>query len=179
MLEKFVTDLTKEEASVIEGMMTAKEAPAGRVLIEQGSHDRSLFFLISGEYEIYQKLEIAYSFHAIKIATLTGPTLFGEASLLSKQERNATVLVKQDCKYLELSEEGFEQLKESQPSIALKLVIYAGGIVAQRFTGLNNNLQKKMFAKAEDVAKGLLWIQRYMGDVQKCSPEVAKKLFKL
>jgi hypothetical protein len=36
-----------------------------------------------------------------------------------------------------------------------------------------------MFAHAEDFQKGLLWMKKYMGDVQKCSAELANKLFKI
>lgn len=179
MLEKFILDLTKEEASVIEACMTPKTAQAGTVLIEQGSTDRNLFFLISGEYEIYQKLEIAYAFHAVKIASLTGPILFGEANLLCNQERNASVVLKSECKYLELPFEKFEECKNNNPEIALKLVTYAGAVTAQRYSSLNQSIQNKMFAKAEDFQKGLLWVKKYMGDVQKCRPEIAKKLFKI
>ena len=179
MLEKFILDLTKEEAATIEAYMQPKLASAGTVLIEQGSNDRNLFFLISGEYEVYQKLEIAHSFHALKLAGLTGPILFGEANLLCNQERNATVLVRSDCKYLELPYEAFEEIRESHPRIALKLITYAGAVTAQRYSDIHNKLQTKMFAHAEDFQKGLLWMKKYMGDVQKCSAELAKKLFKI
>ncbi len=179
MLERFIPYLTKDEAEIIENLMVAKEAPTGTILIEQGARDRNMFFIVSGTYEVYQKIIIASAYHAVKIATTTGPTLFGEASLLSNQERNASVVVQDDCRYLELSYENFKELSNSQPDIALKLVTYAGSIIAERYLNLHNQLQDKLFADADNFQKGLLWMRKYLGDVQKCPAETAKKLFKI
>jgi CRP-like cAMP-binding protein len=179
MLEKFVDTLTKEEATLLEKFTVAKEATSGKILIEQGSKDRSLFFLLSGEYDIYQKLEIARAFHAVKIATLKAPVLFGEANLLCNQERNATVLVKSDSKYLELPYENFEMFIEKRPEVAIKIIAHAGSVVAERYAKQRTDIQDKLIADAENLQKGLLWVKKYMGNVQKCSPELAKKLFKI
>ena len=179
MLRNFIEDLTKEESAKIESLMSAKTAVPGTVLIEQGSEDRNLFFIITGEFEVYQKLKIAAAYHVVKLASLKGPNILGEANLLSDNERNASILIKTECKYLELSYENFEKLKDSDPAIALKLVTFAGAIASQRYSTLHSNLQTKMFSEAEDLQKGILWMKKYIGDVQKCSPEIAKKLFKL
>ncbi len=179
MLEKLIPGLTPEEGQILKPYFKAKTAPVGSILIEYGQTDRDLYFLISGNYEIYRKIQYSNRLAALKVASLEAPLLLGEGNLLLQQERNATILVSRQAKYFMLEYDDFLKIRSEHPLIAIKLLEYAGHVMTKRFNELQNMVFTKLISNSPtlEIAKDRLKKFIASGDVVPCSPELAKKLF--
>ncbi len=179
MLEKLIPGLTPEEGQILKPYFKAKTAPVGSILIEYGQTDRDLYFLISGNYEIYRKVKYSNRLAALKVASLEAPLLLGEGNLLLQQERNATILVSRQAKYFMLEYDDFLKIRSEHPLIAIKLLEYAGHVMTKRFNELQNMVFTKLISNSPtlEIAKDRLKKFIASGDVVPCSPELAKKLF--
>ncbi len=179
MLEKLIPGLTPEEGQILKPYFKAKTAPVGSILIEYGQTDRDLYFLISGNYEIYRKVKYSNRLAALKVASLEAPLLLGEGNLLLQQERNATILVSRQAKYFMLEYDDFLKIRSEHPLIAIKLLEYAGHVMTKRFNELQNMVFTKLISNSPtlEIAKDKLKKFIASGDVVPCSPELAKKLF--
>ncbi|MEC9292345.1 MAG: cyclic nucleotide-binding domain-containing protein [Pseudomonadota bacterium] len=181
MLEKLIPGLTPEEGQILKPYFKAKTAPVGSILIEYGQTDRDLYFLISGNYEIYRKVQYSNRLAALKVASLEAPLLLGEGNLLLQQERNATILVSRQAKYFMLEYDDFLKIRSEHPMIAIKLLEYAGHVMTKRFNELQNMVFTKLISNSPtlEIAKDKLKKFIASGDVVPCSPELAKKLFSI
>jgi CRP-like cAMP-binding protein len=179
MLEKLIPGLTVEEGQILKPYFKAKTAPVGSILIEYGDTGRDLYFLISGNYEIYRKVQYSNKLAALKVASLEAPLLLGEGNLLLQQERNATILVSRQAKYFMLEYDDFLKIRAEHPLIAIKLLEYAGHVMTKRFNQLQGMVFEKLIASSQSLDSAKEKLKRFIssGDVVPCSPELAKKLF--
>lgn len=178
MLEKIISNLTEEEAQFIEQQMQAKEAALGEILVAQGTTGQDLYFLIAGTCDVYRKMRLGGHVCALHIVTLEGPTLLGEANLLLNQERNATVVARdENVKYLILPHTGYLKIEKERPNVALKLLGHAGKVVASRFIQQNDSFQDRVINQEQDPQKGLAMLKKFSAGVKFCKPDTARKLF--
>ena len=179
MLEKLLPELQPDDVKVLESACVMRSAPIGTVLIEQGSTNRDLFFLVSGGYEVYQKVSMAHRYFAIKIASLSGPLVFGEVNFLTATERSATVLISREAKYLRLPYEAAEKVCDEHPRIAINLYRATSRTVAERLIAHQQKIMERMIANASQPTQALLLMQQYIGEAKVCPPELAAKLFNI
>ncbi len=85
----------------------------GERIIEQGAEGASMFLLARGEAEVL----VAKDGTPAHVATLRDDDCFGEMSLLTGENRSATVLAKTDCRVLELGKAAFGELLAEQPDL--------------------------------------------------------------
>jgi CRP/FNR family cyclic AMP-dependent transcriptional regulator len=100
----------------------------GQVLIEQGSLDRALYFVESGNLTVH--FEDAAG--RIRLAMLGAGSAVGEGSFFSHLPRSATVQAAGACKMWSLTAIRFTELTHRHPVAALALVMALGSVIAVR-----------------------------------------------
>lgn len=89
-------------------------APAGTVLVEEGTIGREFFFIVEGRASVRRS--------GRKVALLGPGDYFGELALLDRGTRSATVVAETDMVLLNLSQRDFYGLLEDVPPLARKLL---------------------------------------------------------
>lgn len=101
---------------------------SGQVLMEQGAHDCTLYFIESGTLSAHYEDEK----ERMLMALVGAGTVVGEGSFFSKQPRSSTVLASSPCKLWCLTALRFKELARLHGPIALELTLAMGAVMAQR-----------------------------------------------
>ena len=101
---------------------------SGQVLIEQGSHDYTVYFVESGTLNAHYEDEN----ERMHIARVGPGTVLGEGSFFSQQPRRATVNAASPCKLWCLTALRFRDLANRHSPIALQLALAMGAVMAKR-----------------------------------------------
>ncbi|MAI08092.1 MAG: hypothetical protein CMF61_03945 [Magnetococcales bacterium] len=177
MFKRLVPALTADESNILKSYMKAGNAPIGSIIMELGDRNKDIFFMISGSYEIYQRVDILSSPNALRIASLEGANILGEMNLFLSDSRQATVVATSECKYFKISHDKLEELLEENPIIAAKLYQQAGKILTTRLKSVQDNIYDRMIHTAENTHIAIKNMNKYIGPTKKCSIALARKLF--
>ena len=102
--------LSKKQLRLVSQLATALEAPAGTVLIEQGTVGHEFIVVVHGEIEVSQ---------GGRVVGEHGPGGYvGEIALLEQRPRNATVIAKTPVKLEVIKQREFAGLLEEMPELA-------------------------------------------------------------
>ncbi len=101
---------------------------SGQVLMEQGAHDRTLYFIESGTLSVHYEDEKA----RVRMALVGAGTILGEGAFFSYQPRSATVHASSPCKLWCLTPMRFLELANRHSAVALELTLAMGGVMAKR-----------------------------------------------
>lgn len=120
------TSLEKLEELV--GMMNEESYSKGKIIIQDGLKQSSLFFVMDGTLSAFiiekgQRLELG--------DTLPG-NIVGEISLFGNCTTTATIEAKTDCKLLTLNKSDLKYLQESTPEILGQLLRLTAKTIANR-----------------------------------------------
>ncbi|HSW70674.1 MAG TPA: PqqD family peptide modification chaperone, partial [Gammaproteobacteria bacterium] len=107
--------LTHERLQWLSEKVENLSVPAGTVIFKQGEQGNKCYLIRSGKIEI-ASLEKDGSSHLL--AVLKPPTLFGEATLVTQQPRNATARALEDSQLLILSFQYLNELWEKEHIVA-------------------------------------------------------------
>lgn len=153
-----------EVHSVAAGLEPAPFA-AGDLITRQGAIAHWLYILASGEVDVALEGPDGAR-HAI--ASLRGPTVFGEMGLLTGEPRHATVVAKTGCECYRLQKAVFEEVLLKRPALADRM----SRILAERQNSLDRKTQD-LTVQAEDARRRahvseeiLAQIRRFFGIVQ-------------
>ena len=100
----------------------------GQLLINQGANDRTLYFVESGNLSVHYEDEKG----RLRMAIVNPGSVVGEGAFFSHRPRGATVQAAAACKLWNLTPLRFSELGNSQPAIALAVVMAAGAVLAKR-----------------------------------------------
>lgn len=120
--------MTLAQWEILGSYMQVMDLAAGRVLITQGSEDRTLYFVESGMLTVH--FEDAMG--KIRLAAVGAGSVVGEGGFFSRRARSATVQAGSACRLWTLSPMRFSELSNRQPSVALALAMALGSIMARR-----------------------------------------------
>ena len=101
---------------------------SGQVLMEQGAHDCTLYFIESGTLSAHSEDEKA----RMQMALVGAGTVLGEGSFFSQQPRRATVHASSPCRLWCLTSIRFRDLASRHSPIALELTLAMGSVMAKR-----------------------------------------------
>ena len=101
---------------------------SGQVLIEQGAHDSSLYFVESGTLSAHYEDEEERN----QMTLVDAGAVVGEGSFFSKQPRRATVYASSPCKLWCLTAIRFKALASQHGPIALELTLAMASVMANR-----------------------------------------------
>lgn len=102
--------------------------PTGHVLFQQGTSDRTLYFVESGSLSVHFQDEK----ERLRLAIVGPGSVLGEGAFFSHRSRSATVQATGPCKLWSLTAIRFTELTNRQPAIALGLAMAAGSVLAKR-----------------------------------------------
>ena len=116
--------------------MQGLKVPAGQVVVKAGEQDRSLYFVISGEFEVTMQGARGQ----IKLGGMQPGDIFGELAFFDMQPRSADVRAVKGSEVMVLNAGGFDRLKVTRPALALSFVLDLGRVLSLRFRELNKRL---------------------------------------
>lgn len=100
----------------------------GQVLMEQGAHDRTLYFIESGTLSVHHEDDKPH----VRMAMVGAGSLLGEGAFFSHQPRSATVQASGPCKLWCLTPVRFAELADRYSPVALELTMAMGAVMARR-----------------------------------------------
>ena len=101
---------------------------AGQVLFAQGTSDRTLYFVESGNLSVHYEDEKA----RLRMAMVGAGSIVGEGGFFSHRPRSATVQANGACRLWGLTPLRFAELSNRQPAAALALAMAVGAVLAKR-----------------------------------------------
>ncbi len=112
-------ELSAEEATVLEGLMSRRELADGEFLISEGDKDDSLHVLVEGKLEVVKHTgggDIA------GLAVLREGDLAGELSFIDSHEHTVGLRALCTTRVLSMKREAFEGIVDSHPQLAYKVM---------------------------------------------------------
>lgn len=109
--------------------LTRHEVRMGDVVIKQGDHDRTMYFLAQGTMQVYVT---GAAPGTSKMALLRPGALMGEPGLFADGPRTANVEAMTACVIYAMRLPRFEEMANRQPQIALEIMRAAGAVMAVR-----------------------------------------------
>lgn len=100
----------------------------GQVLIDQGAHDRTLFFIESGALSVH----VIGDKGQMQLAILNPGSVVGEGAFFSRLPRSANVIATGAARVWRLTAMRFGEMSNRQPSLALELTMSLGAVIAKR-----------------------------------------------
>jgi CRP/FNR family transcriptional regulator, cyclic AMP receptor protein len=115
--------------------LQAQDLPEGRVLIERGAPDRTVYFVESGSLSVHYQDNLG----RVRMAIVSAGSVVGEGGFFSHIPRSATVQASGPAKLWLLSPLRFLELANRHSPIALELSLGLGRVMARR---LNNRAKR-------------------------------------
>lgn len=109
----------KKELGLIGKASDEVSVPAGKEIVTEGNTGHEFFLILSGQAAVKRG--------GRKVNTLSAGDYFGELALLSKGERNATVVAETDMELLVLGQREFSGVLDEVPGMAHKLLVSMAG----------------------------------------------------
>jgi CRP/FNR family cyclic AMP-dependent transcriptional regulator len=110
---------TPRELRLVGKALEEVSAPAGTVLVQEGTIGKEFFFIVEGRASVRRG--------GRKVALLGPGDYFGELALLDRAPRSATVVADTDMILLNMSQREFYGLLEDVPPLARKLLSAMAG----------------------------------------------------
>lgn len=126
--DAFALTLSVAQWDTLAGYLQPIETAIGDVLISQGTHDRSVFFVESGAISVHR----VSSKEQMRLAVLTPGSVVGEGAFFSRQPHAANVVVTGAGRVWRLTAIRFAEMSNRQPNMALEIAMALGAVIAKR-----------------------------------------------
>ncbi|MDM0021540.1 cyclic nucleotide-binding domain-containing protein [Variovorax saccharolyticus] len=126
--DAFAPALNAQQWETVAGYLQPFDLAAGQVLIDQGTHDRTVFFIESGALSVH----LIGDKGQMQLAILNPGSVVGEGSFFSRAPRSANVVATGAARVWRLSAIRFAELSNRQPNLALELTMGLGAVIAKR-----------------------------------------------
>lgn len=124
--------LDAQQWRVLGQYLTRHELRSGDLLIKQGDHDRTVYFLESGSLQVF--VTATQPNTGQRIAILRAGSIVGEPGLFTDAPRMANVEAMTHCVLWALRLPRFEELAARVPPVAVEVVRAAGAVMACRMS---------------------------------------------
>jgi CRP-like cAMP-binding protein len=111
---------------------------SGDLLVKQGDHDRTVYFLGQGSLQVFVTGGVP---GAARIAILRPGSMCGEPGMFADTPRMANIEAMTACVIFALRLQRFEELIARVPGVAVEVMRAAGGVMATR---MRANLQRQV-----------------------------------
>jgi CRP/FNR family cyclic AMP-dependent transcriptional regulator len=105
---------SRAERKAIEKHATEVDAPAGHVIVDEGSVGTAFYVIVEGKVGVLRK--------GRKIAELDAGAMFGEIALLDRLPRNASVKALTDTRLACFRQKDFDAVLKESPATTRKLL---------------------------------------------------------
>jgi CRP-like cAMP-binding protein len=126
--DAFAPALNAQQWETVAGYLQPFDLAAGQVLIDQGTQDRTVFFIESGALSVH----LIGDKGQMQLAILNPGSVVGEGSFFSRAPRSANVVASGAARVWRLSAIRFAELSNRQPNLALELTMGLGAVIAKR-----------------------------------------------
>lgn len=126
--DAFALTFSVQQWETLVGYLQPIDTNIGDVLIEQGTPDRSVFFIESGAISVHR----VSSKEQMKLAVLTAGSVVGEGSFFSRLPHSANVVVTGAGRVWRLTAIRFAEMSNRQPNLALEISMALGAVIAKR-----------------------------------------------
>ena len=109
--------LKKKEYEKLLGIMKVVNAKPGKVIVAEGTTKREMFYILSGEAEVFTDK----AGEPLVLATLGEGSFFGEIGLFLRTPRTATVQAKTDMRLLRITPPILRKIEQLFPDLAIKI----------------------------------------------------------
>jgi len=120
--------LTAGEWDLLGGYLQPFVLARDQILIEQGTMDRTLYFLEQGTLSVHDVDESGQ----MNLAMVSAGSVVGEWAFFSSMTRKSDAIGSGPCKLWRLSLARFMGLATRQPALALRLAFAVGTVMAKR-----------------------------------------------
>ena len=142
----FFHAFTLEEILAILGILKERKLTNREVLVKQGAHAQSCFFLVEGEIRVF----ISRGEHSKQLATLKPGAIFGHNSLIDRGKRSATCASIGDAVVLEMDWSDFDLMFNANNTAAFKFTDALTRLMVQQLRGITAQFMA-MFAQAREL----------------------------
>ncbi|GAA4342855.1 hypothetical protein GCM10023165_24820 [Variovorax defluvii] len=126
--DAFAPAFNAQQWETLGSYLQAFDLSAGQVLIDQGAHDRTLFFIERGALSVH----MLGSQGQMRLAILNPGSVVGEGAFFSRLPRSANVVATGAARVWRLTAIRFAEMSNRQPSLALELSMALGAVIAKR-----------------------------------------------
>jgi CRP/FNR family cyclic AMP-dependent transcriptional regulator len=127
-LDAVPLNLNEGQWQIVANYLQPVTLPLGKLLIEQGVKDRTVYFVESGSLTVHYE----DSKERIRIAVVGPGSVLGEGAFFSHLPRSATVHAGSDCRLWCLTPLRFRELSVRHPDLALELTVAMSAVLARR-----------------------------------------------
>jgi CRP-like cAMP-binding protein len=133
--------LSSAELDVLGQLSKPQRHARGETIFAEGEVGASLYVLASGEVEVVQR---APSGAEVVLAVLGEPAVFGEMSLIDREQRSATVRARSDCTALQLTAENFATFRKHSRDGFTLVVVNIARLLSSRLREVNARLAERL-----------------------------------
>lgn len=105
------------------------------VAIRNGEEDKTLFIVVSGEFEVLIHTSEKQKPHVLQ--TITAGSVFGELSFLDGKPRSATVRATKISEVIKLNRDELDEMAAKEPALARIFLLELGRILSLRLRNMN------------------------------------------
>ena len=132
----FLAGLDDDEITTILDYTQSRRYGAGESAVLAGEHNRSLFIVTAGRFEVL----VPSPRGPQRAAVFEAGDMFGELSFFDNQPRSADVRAIEPAEALIMTPAGFDRLRLANARLAVRFVMDLGRILSVRFREYNNRL---------------------------------------
>jgi len=126
--DAFAPVLTAQQWEMLASYLQPMELAAGQILIDQGSQDRTVYFIESGALSVH----VIGSTGQMQLAILNAGSVVGEGSFFSRLPRSANVIATGASRVWRMTPIRFSEMANRQPTLALEMTLALGAVIARR-----------------------------------------------
>ena len=104
------------------------DLPRGQILIDQGSQDRTVYFIESGALSVH----VIGTSGQMQLAILNAGSVVGEGAFFSRLPRSANVIATAPARIWRMTAIRFSEMANRQPALALEMTLALGAVIAKR-----------------------------------------------
>ncbi|AKC83581.1 hypothetical protein IMCC26134_13785 [Verrucomicrobia bacterium IMCC26134] len=131
---ELLADLGAEATRILRGLLKPHVFAAGERIIEAGSTDRILYFILRGSADVWIEPPDQ---PRLRVASFSAGTALGELSLLDASPRSASVVAHTRVECVALSAAAFESLEKDHPAISASILRNLALTLARRLRKAN------------------------------------------
>jgi CRP/FNR family transcriptional regulator, cyclic AMP receptor protein len=126
--DAFAPVLTAQQWEKLASYLQPMTLTAGHILIDQGSQDRTVYFIESGALSVH----VIGSTGQMQLAILNAGSVVGEGAFFSRLPRSANVIATGPCTLWRMTAIRFSEMANRQPGLALEMTLALGAVIAKR-----------------------------------------------
>lgn len=126
--DAFAPSLSAQQWEMLATYLQPLAVPPGEVLIDQGAHDRTVYFIESGTLSVH----VIGSSGQMQLAILNAGSVVGEGAFFSRLPRSANVIATGPTKLWRMNAIRFAEMTNRQPALALEVTMALGAVIAKR-----------------------------------------------